>query len=183
MLCLSYILQAQISGTRYKVIKKSDTTKVQTLKTAPPNTYTPQPPTPPVQITDMNALLPDIKIVSFKINYLNSQEVNGELKHTYEIAYLLKNEGNISVSADSIGVQGFISYQMPFPTTSTACGALINSFPGLILNPGATHRGSYKCTSKIDKSNNPVYILYVDYNNIVRELNEQNNKEQMPITF
>lgn len=186
-ICLFYLaslLNAQITGaTRYPLTKKTDPSKTQTLQLNQTNTYIPKPPTQPTQVIDMNAALPDIKLVSFKINYLGSQDANGEIIYNYEINYVLKNEGNISVAADSIGVQGYLSYQTPVPTTISACGALINRVPGLILTPGYTHRGYYRCSSKIDRNNNPVYMLYVDNNNTVKELNEQNNMAQLPITF
>ncbi|MBC7848283.1 MAG: hypothetical protein H7Y31_01040 [Chitinophagaceae bacterium] len=177
---LAPVLLAQRTPVTKKTI---DTTKAQTIKLSPPNTAVRRTATPATSAIDANALLPDIKLVSFTIKYVSSQEMNGELRHSYEIAYLLKNEGNVAVSADSIGMQGFISYQTPVAATSPACGALINQTSGLILAPGATHKGLYRCTSPVDKLNNPVYILYVDYPNLVRELNEQNNKLQLPITF
>ena len=125
--------------------------------------------------------LPDLKIVSFTVSYVNSLVVDGKTKHTIEINYSLKNEGTVAVSKNSFGVQGWISYDAAFPKSIPACGQTVSSFANDMLKPGDSHAGSFRCTAEFNKNNRIVYTLYVDEDNTVKELSEGNNSAQLTI--
>ena len=47
--------------------------------------------------------LPDLKIVSFTVTYINSQVVDGKTKHNIEINFTIKNEGTVAVAKSDQG--------------------------------------------------------------------------------
>ena len=173
MLCLSSILQAQISGTRsYTVTKKIDTAKIQTLRVNPENTYV-KPLTP----------LPDLKLSTLGFSLVSTQIVDGVAKHTFQINYTVKNEGNLSVAANTVFLQGYISFTGANPRTIAGCGTVVRSLAGEMINAGDSYSGFYRCTAPFDRNNPPLYKLYLDSDNIVKESNEENNFAQMTILF
>lgn len=133
--------------------------------------------------TTSPAQLPDMKITSFNVRYVSSQVINGIMKHTLEISYTVKNEGTVSLPASSVALQGWIGYETAYPKIILGCGQALSTIASEILNPGASYTGSFMCTAQFDKNNHPIYTLYLDETNTVKELNEQNNTAQMTILF
>lgn len=129
------------------------------------------------------AQLPDLKIVSFNVNYLSTQVVDGVTKHTVEISYTIKNEGMLSLPANTVDLQGWIGYDPSYPKVTAAGGRVLSPIATEVINPGATYQGSFRSTAAFDKNNHPVYTLFLDDANRVKELNEQNNSAQMTILF
>ena len=123
--------------------------------------------------------LAELRIVSFDVKYLNSQTTS----HTIEISYTIKNDGNLPVSAASVTMQGYISYDASKPNLMAACGGGFGALASEMINPGATHSGSFRCTLVFEKTWKPVYTLEVDYGNKIKEADEQNNTAQKTILY
>ena len=158
-------VSAQI--TRATTTTKTDTSKMQTLKTTAPNTYVkPQ---------------ADLRITALTFTHVKTELVNGVATHTFAINYSVKNEGNLAVAVSSIGLQGFI-HRTNQPTTG-ACGRVLGDRTGDMINPGATISGWFRCTSAFDRNNPPLYRLWVDSENSLKESNEDNNMAQSTLIF
>ena len=123
--------------------------------------------------------LAELRIVSFDVKYLSSQTTS----HTIEITYTIKNDGNLAVSAASVKMQGYISYDASKPNLMAACGGGFGALASDMINPGATYTGSFRCTLVFEKTWKPVYTLEVDYGNKVKEADEQNNTAQKTILY
>lgn len=129
------------------------------------------------------AQLPDLTVVSLNAQYINTQVVNGVTKHLVTITYTIKNEGTGSVAANKVNWQGWISYDTNNPKMIAGGGADITTSPTAVINPGTTWQGSFRVTIEFDKTRHPVYTLYLDNFNNVKESNEVNNIIQKAITF
>jgi hypothetical protein len=127
--------------------------------------------------------LPDLTIVSLNVQYNNDQVVNGETRHLITISYTIKNEGTGSVLANKVAWQGYITYDTNNPQMMAAGGTQVSNSPTAVINPGATFQGSFRVTIDFDKSRHPLYTLYLDNYNDVKESNEVNNIAQKAITF
>ena len=162
---ISTAVSAQI--TRATTTTKTDTSKMQTLKTTAPNTYVkPQ---------------ADLRITALTFTHVKTELVNGVATHTFQINYSVKNEGNLAVSAGNVLLQGFIHHTPP-PTTG-GCGRVVGERNGDMINPGATISGWFRCTSAFDRNNPPVYRLWIDSEHLVKESNEDNNMAQSTLIF
>lgn len=154
----SFSLLAQIhTPIRMTKTKVIDTSKNQTLKIKPENTILQK--------------LPDLKIVSFTVSYMVGSGII--------INYTIKNEGTAPVAKGSVGLQGLIGFGPTDTRPFAGCGTTLG-LSYQFLNPGESESGSYQCTN-INKSPNLYYTLILDYNNEVKELNENNNKAQTTI--
>jgi subtilase family serine protease len=173
-LCLN--AKSQIDSTKRKIITK-ETPKTLTIdnqryiKGQKGATST-----PPV-------LMPDLTIVSFDAHYLGTQLVDGVTKNLVQITYTIKNEGNASVPANMVGWQGWITYDSGNPKLIPGGGAAVSASATDVINPGDTRQRSFRVTVPFDKSNHPLYTMYLDDLNTVKESNEQNNVMQKAISF
>jgi hypothetical protein len=163
MWSLPAMLSAQVSnpGLKSTAPKTALSPKPQTLNTSPPNT--------------MVQKLPDLKIVSFTVSFLDKALGDG-----IEINYTVKNEGTVAVAKGLVSITGMIGYGAADTRPFAGCGSGL----GLnyeFLNPGETGSGSYRCYTHIERTGNPVYTLTLDRNNSIKELNENNNMAQASI--
>ncbi len=149
--------------------KKADPSTIQTLKVKPENSYVKP--------------SPDLRLTAVSFSLVNTQIVNGVTTHTFQINYTVKNEGNMAVAANTVFLQGWITYTTPSPRTTAGCGAVITTLAGQMINPGATIANSFRCTASFDKNNPPIYKLVIDSDNLVKESNEDNNMAQTTILF
>ena len=163
--CVTTSISAQITRTT-TTTTKTDSLKMETLKTAPENT-----------IVKRQA---DLRITALSFAHVSTTLVNGVTTHTYEIRYTIKNDGNLAVPANSVLLQGFI-FRTGQPTAG-ACGRVASTL-GETINPGATMSGTFRCTHAFDKNNPPTYRLIVDYDNNFKESNEDNNMVQSTLIF
>ena len=172
--CLSCSIYAQITNPKLSPIttKTTDTIKRETIKTEPENTYVKPP-----------AALPDLKLSTLSFSFVGSQVVEGVTKHTFQINYTVKNEGTLTVAANTVYLQGYIRFTGTNPRTVPACGSVITSLSSQMIPAGASYSGWFRCTAAFDKNNPPLYLLDLDPGNSVKELNEQNNSAQMTILF
>ncbi|MGB8191932.1 MAG: CARDB domain-containing protein [Chitinophagaceae bacterium] len=168
-LCFSTILSAQKTQM---TVKKPDTVKVQTLNVKPENSYVRSP-----------APLPDLRLSALSFTLVNTQVINGVTQHTFQINYTVSNDGTQSVAANAVFLQGYISYSGTTPKTSAGCGSVMTTLQGEMINAGATRTGWFRCTASFDRNNPPLYRLFIDSDNSVKESNEENNSAQMTIIF
>lgn len=129
------------------------------------------------------AQLPDLTIVSFNAQYISTQVVDGVTKHLVTITYSIKNEGTASVAENKVSWQGWISYDTNNPQMIAGGGRDVSNSPTAVINPGATVQGSFRVTIPFDKNRHPLYTMYLDKLNTVKESNEVNNIAQKAITF
>jgi len=129
------------------------------------------------------AQLPDLTIVSFNAQYISTQVVDGVTKHLVTITYTIKNEGTASIAANKVSWQGWISYDTNNPQMIAGGGRDVSASPTAVIDPGATVQGSFRVTIQFDKNRHPLYTMYLDKLNTVKELNEVNNIAQKAITF
>jgi CARDB len=125
--------------------------------------------------------LPDLKMVSLAVTYINSQVIDGKTKHSIEVNFTLKNDGTVAVDKYLFGVQGWIGYDAAFPKTIAACGIALSHYAGNMLNPGETYTNSFRCTAAFNKNSPIIYTLYTDEDNRIKELTEGNNSAQLTI--
>jgi hypothetical protein len=161
---------AQLDSAKRKIVAKE---KPSTLVTDNPRYIKAQP----------MAQLPDLAFSAFNVSNVSNQVVGGVTKYTLEISYTVKNMGNVAVAEDKILLQGFIGYPQNFPGTTAGCGRVLSASATDIIKPGETRQDSFRCTVSLDRNNHPFYTLQLDYENGVKELNEQNNSAQMTILF
>jgi hypothetical protein len=133
--------------------------------------------------TSPETQLPDLTIVSLNAQYINSQVVSGVEKHLVTITYAIKNEGSVSVAANKVSWQGWISYDTNNPKMIAGGGRDVSNSPTDVINPGATVQGSFRVTVEFDKTRHPLYTVFLDNFNEVKESNEVNNIAQKAITF
>jgi hypothetical protein len=167
-------LQAQISNPKLsvKTTRTTDTVKQVGIKVNAPNTYV-KPPAP----------LPDLRLSTLGFSFVNSQVVDGVTMHTFQINYTVKNEGTLAIAANSVHLQGYASFGGTNPRTVPACGSTLTTLAWQMIPAGATFSGWFRCTMAFDKNNPPLYKLYVDPDNTVKEISEDNNGAQMTILF
>lgn len=158
-----------------------DSTKKKAIKKEAPKTLVPV--SQKYVRTNPEAQLPDLTVVSLNAQYINSQVMNGVEKHLVTITYTIKNEGTGSVAANKVSWQGWISYDTNNPKMIAGGGRDVSNSPTDVINPGATVQGSFRVTIEFDKTRHPLYTLYLDNFNAVKESNEVNNIIQKAITF
>ena len=158
-----------------------DSTKQKTITKEVPKTIIP--PSQKYVKTTPETPLPDLTVVSPNAQYINSQVINGITKHLVTITYTIKNDGIGSIAANKVNWQGWISYDTNNPKMIAGGGADISTSPTAVINPGATWQGSFRVTIEFDKTSHPLYTLYLDNFNDVKESNEVNNIAQKAITF
>ena len=169
--------QSQIDSTKRKIITK-ETPKTLTIDNQRYSKgWKGETSAPPV-------LMPDLIIVSFDAHYLSTQVVDGVTKNLVEITYIIKNEGTASVLSNKVGWQGWIGYDSGNPKQIPAGGSAISAPSATdLINPGDIRQRSFRVTVPFDKNNHPLYTMYLDDLNMVKELNEQNNVMQKAISF
>ena len=166
MLCLSMVLQAQITAPRtYTISKQIDTTKNQSLQIKSINTK-----------KDITEKLPDLRFVALTVTataYLD----NGVTKYKLNLSYTVKNDGNAAVLSDDVTLNGFVttdegltkdlsftSYFMPAGgnVLSDALGR------GETLAPGATKQFSFSPGNfQFQTDPKPVYLITILFHHIL----------------
>lgn len=167
------------SFAQLDTLKKKQTplTKKQVLK----EKFTPQ--TPAVKETPAPEKLPDLRFTDLVVRHTGSRIVNGVEENTFALNFTVKNEGTASVEISKISVQGYVGYDPNWPKNIHACGLGMTS--GGMLAPGSSISGSLgACTIRsLIRNNNAFYTLYLDYNNYIKESNEQNNSAKTTLYF
>lgn len=130
--------------------------------------------TPPPQ-------LPDLRITAISVTYKGDKMYDGVMKQVYEVNYTIKNEGTVAIRSGSVGVQGYFSNDPNYPMAVAGCGSGVQLPPNQMLNPGDSGSGFITCTLAFARTPQTVYTLFVDANNYVKEINEQNNKAQVSV--
>ncbi len=170
---LSVLMILAISGTYAQTVNRPGKLKeavLRPIKNAPVKNTAP-------------AQFPDLVIVSFDANYLGPQVVDGVTKNLVQITYTIKNEGTAGVMANLVGWQGWVGYDSGNPKLIPGGGSAISVSPTDVINPGETRQRSFRVTVAFDKNNHPLYTMYLDDLNTVKESNEQNNIMQKAILF
>lgn len=157
--------------------KQTPLTKKQVLK----EKSTPQ--TPAVKETPAPEQLPDLRFTALVVRHKGSNIIDGVEKNAFEINFTFKNEGTAAIELSKIFVQGFIGYDPNWPKDRSACGRGMGV--GGMLAPGSSFSSSIEsCTlSSLIRNNNAFYTLYLDYNNYIKESNEQNNTAKTTLFF
>lgn len=182
MLCLSYVLLAQISAPKSSTItKKNDPVKIQTLQVKPVNT-----------VKDMSEKLPDLRFTAFNVTataYID----NGVTKYRLNISYTVKNDGNASVLTDDVTIQSFLTTEsgltkdLSFTSYFTPAGGNVLSDvtgKGETLAPGATKQLSFSPGNfQLQRDPKPVYLITINAFGGVKESNTTNNRASMTILF
>ena len=171
LLFIYFIFASSVIASAQKtaLVKKADTTKVQTLKVAPENTYVKP--------------LPDLRLTAVSFSLVSSTVTDGVTTYTFQINYTVKNDGNLAVAANSVYLQGWIHYGGSAPRTTAGCGSAIPAFRTEMINPGAERSASFRCTAAFDRNNPPQYTLSIDRDNLLKESNEDNNSVRTSILF
>jgi hypothetical protein len=190
LICLTGIVNCMFAQTltnRTAVTKKTkaDSLKQITLKQTPVHTINKSkiPATPPAS-TSSTQHLPDLHILELSVKAVGTQVVNGETKPLYlEISYTVVNQGNVTVAAMPVVLQGWVSYPQTNLQSITGCGTALSSSGTEVLNPGDKKSGSFRCYAVFNTTNNPIYTLTVDGSGTITELNEQNNSRQVAISL
>jgi len=149
--------------------KKADPSTVQTLKVKPENSYVKP--------------SPDLRLTAVSFSLVSTQVVDGVTTHTFQINFTVKNEGNLAVAANTVYLQGWITYTGASPRTIAGGGRVVTSIAGQMINPGEARSESFRTTAAFDKNNPPIYKLVIDSDNLVKESNEENNMAQTTILF
>jgi hypothetical protein len=160
-------MSTTVSAQKTTVTKKVDASNTQTLKTTPENTLIKK--------------LPDLRVSALSFSHVSTAMVNGAATHTFQINYTVVNDGNLAVAANTVVLQGFI-HRTNLPTTG-GCGSVVSTQSTEMINPGASRSGFFRCTAPFDKNNPPLYRLWIDSDNILKESNKENNMAQMTIIF
>ncbi len=126
------------------------------------------PPSPPTPYPDI--VITYLYVSPVTIDHRDGQEPN---RFRY-IKYTIKNIGTKEVSLNSIKMQGFRgTYNSNGSITYLAgCGTLARQL-GPNLLPGESYTDDYTCNGGTQSGD--IYKLFADYDNTVRELNENNN--------
>ena len=182
LLCLSFLLQAQINnGKPSKIVKKIDTVKVQKLQGKLANSA-----------KDMSEKLPDLIFTAFNIT-ATAYTDNGLTKYRLNISYTVKNDGNALVLSDDVTIQSFLTTELgltkdlSFTSYFTPAGG--NSLSdvtgrGETLAPGASKQFSFSPGNyQLQRDAKPVYLITINPFGGVKESNTANNRASMTILF
>jgi hypothetical protein len=170
-LMLIPVFSVSVAQVKTVYTKPTKTNEVETLKTPAPNTV-------PVKLPDLHTTAATVMATSTS---------PGAYKLTIQCT--VKNEGNVAISLDKIDLQGWIAAEskLDLPLTSTeyqiACGAAAG-LPGKTLEPGASVTQTYYCFNRVlSPADKPVYVLMLNPEYRIKELNKDNNRTNVSITF
>lgn len=129
--------------------------------------------------------LPDLRITTATVNAVATSQ--GVYKLT--IKCTVKNEGNAPISLANVSFHGLVAPEnkLHLPVNATAYTSACGSTGGLareILQPGASFSKEYYCFNvSAAPGEKPVYVLLLNRDSDVKELNKDNNRQNVYITF
>jgi CARDB len=136
-----------------------------------PKTDIDKPITDKLPITDSAKPISDLTLTELRLS-TKGAKISG----MRTIYYTVKNIGRGGVRYNNIELQGYLHNDDVYvPSNMTpACGSIASNTT-TFLKPNQTFSGSFNCTDNDLFNRYQLYILYVDVNNKIPEINENNN--------